>query len=107
MPVDISREAKILNESDENDDSDDSDDSVFGPENDIMVSPSPAYMFRKLNPNGLEKPPKKERSAQERLDRLASAMQDEGLAIWTLQRGKECHNLLTIEAPVTDAVKNY
>ena len=104
MPVEISCGANAQNDGD---DSDDSDDSIFGPENDIMLSPSPSVEFRELNPERRQKPPKKERSAQERLDRLASAMLDEGQATWTLQRGKECHKPLTIEAPVTGAVKDY
>ena len=75
MPIEISQESNFLNKSDG---SEDSEDSIFGPENDIMVSPTPEVEFQNLDPDRKQRPRNREMSAQERLVRLASAMQDEG-----------------------------
>ena len=73
MPVEISRESEFSKMSEG------SDDSIFGPENDIPVSPD-ERPCRELNSGRKRQKLLKNdvMSAQERLDRLASAMQEEG-----------------------------
>ena len=50
MPKEISHESNILNESS------DSEDSIFGPENDIMVSPVSDKSYKELNSDRKQKP---------------------------------------------------
>ena len=50
MPKEISHESNFLNESS------DSEDSIFGPENDIMVSPVSDRSYKELHSDRKQKP---------------------------------------------------